>query len=128
MSIPIDPQILSCVQAFADEIVAAVRASFVDIVSGALGVTGGPRRGRRAAASRSNAARGRGAKRDPKEIAALTDRLGDFIKKNPGKRIEEIGKELGVNTKELALLVKKLLAAKSVSIKGQKRAMRYFGR
>ena len=130
MTIPTDPELLSRVAAFADSIVAAVRASTLDIISEALGVdsSAGPRRGRRAVSSRSVPGRRRGAKRDPRDIAALAERLGDFISKNPGKRIEEIGTALGTSTKELVLPVKKLLAAKTISTKGEKRATRYFGR
>jgi hypothetical protein len=128
MSIPTDPEILSRVAAFADAIVSAVRASTLDIIQEALGVDGRARRGRRVASSRGGAERRRGAKRDPRDIAALTERLGDFISKNPGKRIEEIGSALGTSTKELVLPVKKLLLAKTISTKGEKRATRYFGR
>ncbi|HEX6275298.1 MAG TPA: hypothetical protein VFZ53_19795 [Polyangiaceae bacterium] len=59
-------------------------------------------------------------------LAALTDKLEGFIKKNPGKRIEEIGQALGTPTKELVLPVRKLVAAKKVSTKGKKRATKYF--
>ena len=70
----------------------------------------------------------KGAKRDPGELDALTEKLGAFIKKNPGQRIEQVRKELGVTTKDLALPVKRLLAAKKVSTKGQKRATTYYPR
>ena len=72
--------------------------------------------------------RPKGAKRDPRVLEALTEKLGAFIKKNPGQRIEEIGKALGTRTKDLVLPVKKLIAAKKVSTKGEKRATKYFPR
>ncbi|HVR20114.1 MAG TPA: hypothetical protein VMS65_10470 [Polyangiaceae bacterium] len=128
MPIPTDPEILSRVAAFAESIVSAVRAETLDTIRAALGVDGDARRGRRAVSSRGAPGRRRGAKRDPGDIAALTERLGDFISKNPGKRIEEIGSALGTSTKELVLPVKKLLLAKTISTKGEKRATRYFGR
>jgi predicted transcriptional regulator len=59
-------------------------------------------------------------------IAALTSRLQAFIAKNPGKRIEQIGQDLSVSTKELVLSVKKLLAAKAIKTRGQRRATAYF--
>jgi predicted transcriptional regulator len=61
-------------------------------------------------------------------LEALTEKLGAFIKKNPGQRIEQIGKALGTPTKELALPVKKLLAAKRIATRGQKRSTKYFPR
>ena len=76
----------------------------------------------------SSGRRAKGAKRDPRLLQALTDKLGDYIKKNPGLRIEQIGKALGTPTKDLALPVKKLVAAKKISTKGQKRATTYFAK
>ena len=69
-----------------------------------------------------------GAKRDPAALAKLTDDLGFYIEKHPGKRIEEIAEAMGESTKDLALPVKKLLGAKRISTRGQKRATRYFPR
>lgn len=129
----IESEIQSRVTAFAAELVAIVRASALEVVQEALGDAVTPRaaRGRGAAvvaAPRAVAARGKGAKRDPQAIEALTNQLAAYIKKNPGQRIEQIGKELGIPTKELALPVKKLLAGKRLSTKGQKRATTYFAR
>jgi hypothetical protein len=67
-----------------------------------------------------------GEKRPPAEVAKLTDGLGDYIKANPGQRMEIIGKALGVTTRELNLPIKKLLAAKRIRSEGQKRATEYF--
>jgi hypothetical protein len=68
--------------------------------------------------------RRKGQKRDPRELEMLTGRLGDYIRRHPGKRIEQIAEALGARTKELALPAKKLMEAKKISTKGQKRAMR----
>jgi hypothetical protein len=72
------------------------------------------------------AKRAPGQKRDPQELKKLVERLAAHIKANPGQRIEEINKALGVPTKDLALPVKKLLAGKRISTKGQKRSTTYF--
>jgi predicted transcriptional regulator len=56
----------------------------------------------------------------------LTTTLGNFIAKNPGKRIEEIAQGMGVTTKELALPAKKLHRGKDVSTRGTRRATKYF--
>jgi hypothetical protein len=88
------------------------------------------RRGRNGAAVRGGrgASRAKGAKRDPAEIAKLTDRLSQYVKEHPGQRIEQIASGIGVPTKELTLPAKKLIAAKQLKTKGQKRATQYFGR
>ena len=127
MPTSLDSEIRSRVAAFADEIIALIRTSAVDVVNAALGGTAvRGRRGR--AVSARMPTRPKGTKRDPVAIARLTETLGTFIKKNPGQRIEQIGKALGIATKELVLPVKKLLAAKKISTKGQKRSTTYFPR
>ncbi len=72
------------------------------------------------------AQRAPGEKRPPAELAKLTDKLGDYIKANPGQRMEAIGKALGLPTREFNLPIKKLLAAKRVRTQGHKRATEYF--
>jgi hypothetical protein len=67
----------------------------------------------------------KGGKRSAEDLATLTAKLGGFIAKNPGQRIEQIGKSLGVSTRELALPAKKLIASGAVKTRGQKRATVY---
>lgn len=85
--------------------------------------------GRRASASAGPAAprqRPRGAKRSPDELDKLAERFLAFVKDNPGLRIEQINKQLGTTTKDLALPIRKLLADGSIHAKGQKRSTTYF--
>jgi hypothetical protein len=70
--------------------------------------------------------RASGEKRPPAELARLTEKLGEYIRANPGLRIEPIGKALGAPTKELSLPIKKLLAAKRIRSEGHKRATEYY--
>ena len=127
---PIEDEIYSRVQAFAAEIVALVQGSVVNLVSAALGEAGGlgTTRGSRAPVRSTSGGRPKGAKRDPKELKALVEKLAGYIKKNPGQRIEQIGAALGKPTKDLALPVKKLIGAKRISTKGERRATKYFPR
>jgi hypothetical protein len=67
-----------------------------------------------------------GAKRPPAELAALVEKLGAYISRNPGQGVEAIGKALTTSTPDLALPIKKLLAAKRIRTQGQKRATKYF--
>ena len=43
-----------------------------------------------------------------------------------GLRIEQIHKELGTTTKDLALPIRKLIAEKRIKTKGQKRSTTYY--
>ena len=70
--------------------------------------------------------RGRGAKRSPDELDKLAERFQTFVKENPGLRIEQINKQLGTTTKDLALPIRKLLAEGAIHAKGQKRSTTYF--
>jgi hypothetical protein len=83
----------------------------------ALVTAGAPRAGRPRG--------GRGAKRTPADLEALSDKFASFVKANPGLRIEQINKELGTTTKDLALPIRKLIADGIVSAKGQKRSTTY---
>jgi hypothetical protein len=69
---------------------------------------------------------GRGAKRSPADLEALSEKFAAFVKATPGLRIEQINKELGTTTKDLALPIRKLVADKVISAKGQKRSTTYF--
>jgi hypothetical protein len=80
---------------------------------GGLGRTGG--RGR-----------GRGAKRSSDELDMLAEQFHTFVAKNPGMRIEQINKQLGTTTKDLALPIRKLVAEGAIKTKGAKRSTAYF--
>ncbi|MBA3503226.1 MAG: hypothetical protein M4D80_01385 [Myxococcota bacterium] len=70
--------------------------------------------------------RGRGAKRTADELENLADAFVEFVGKNPGLRIEQINKQLGTTTKDLALPIRKLLEDGVVKAKGKKRSTAYF--
>jgi hypothetical protein len=67
----------------------------------------------------------KGQKRDPKDLAALVERLFDFIKANPGRRVEQIKVALGLKTSALTLPIRKLIAAKRITATGLRRATTY---
>jgi hypothetical protein len=118
------------VQAALDELVAAIQestiSSFQAMLSGGSSAPSAQRASSPRAARPAAKSRPKGAKRTPEEIEAQTKTLLATIKKNPGLRIEEISKMIGVSTKELALPVIKLFEAKAISSKGNRRATRYF--
>ncbi len=103
------------VDSFVNDLTSMWRDSIMSRVSGAASSLGATR-----------GARAKRQKRDPKTIATLTSKLETFISKNPGKRIEQIGHELSVSTKDLVLSVKKLIGDRVITTRGQRRATAYF--
>jgi hypothetical protein len=67
-----------------------------------------------------------GAKRPPDELAKLTEKLAEFIKANPGARMELIAKALGASAAELRFPARKLVTAKRIRTEGQKQSTTYF--
>ena len=140
MANSLDERIRARVEQFAAELAELIRESAMETVSAALAGArpspgrGGGRRGGAAAVAARPAGRGRapgrekGAKRPPEEIERLTGRLLDYVKSNPGQRIEQIADGMGTSTKELNLPAKKLISTKQLRTKGQKRATQYFSR
>jgi hypothetical protein len=128
-------QISKLVNDFVAAVSVLARRAAMETLETALGgalTGGGPRRrGRPPAAavalpSFSAGRRAKGAKRAADEIEQTKARLYDYIKSNPGQRVEQINKALGTSTKDLALPIKKLMADKAVRSEGEKRATAYF--
>jgi hypothetical protein len=113
------------VDEFVAQITELAKSAAIETLRNVLGT-----QARRTAATTSTAGagrvRGRGAKRSPDELDKLAERFQVFVKENPGLRIEQINKQLGTTTKDLALPIRKLLADGSVHAKGQKRSTTYF--
>jgi predicted HTH transcriptional regulator len=120
------------VQGFVAQITELARRAALETLESAFGGKAG--RGRSAAvaiklpiaATRAGRPRGgRGAKRTAADLQALSDKFAAFVKANPGLRIEQINKQLGTSTKDLALPIRKLLADGVIAAKGQKRSTTY---
>jgi hypothetical protein len=114
-------QVNARVEAFVVEITELARAAAYQALSGALdspiAVGGGVApmlRGRK------------GGKRTADEIAQMADAFLSYVTTNPGQRMENIARELGLATPELTLPVKKLLADGKLRVEGQKRATEYY--
>ncbi|HSR98635.1 MAG TPA: hypothetical protein VLM79_16375, partial [Kofleriaceae bacterium] len=69
---------------------------------------------------------GRGAKRTAADLEALSSKFASYVRANPGLRIEQINKELGTTTKDLALPIRKLISDGMIKAKGKKRSTTYF--
>lgn len=117
------------VQGFVSQITELARRAAVDTLESAFGGRAG---GRSAAIALSGLGRvgrprgGRGAKRTAADLDALSEKFASFVKANPGLRIEQINKQLGTTTKDLALPIRKLIGEGAISAKGQKRSTTYF--
>jgi hypothetical protein len=122
------------VQGFVAQITELARRAAIDTLESAFGARAA-RGGGSAAISMAAPASsgqvgrprgGRGAKRSAEDLVALSGRVASFVKANPGLRIEQINKELGTTTKDLALPIRKLLADNVITSKGVKRSTAYF--
>jgi hypothetical protein len=123
------------VQGFVAQITELARRAAIDTLESAFGSKPG-RNGSSGAAAAALAAAGlgrvgrprggRGAKRTAADLEALSQRFAAFVKSNPGLRIEQINKELGTTTKDLALPIRKLISDGMITAKGKKRSTTYF--
>jgi hypothetical protein len=116
-------------QKIVEQCVGQLSSLFRDAVTNALGGNGHSNgNGHRNGYSNGNGARGKGEKRPPDELKALSDKFVAFVTKNPGMRIEQINGQLGTSTKELALPIRKLIAEGVIKGKGEKRSTTYFAK
>ncbi len=69
-----------------------------------------------------------GQRRSGAGVDELGQRVVTELKKKPDSRTEQIAAALGTSTKSLALPIKKLLAAKLITKKGQRRGTTYRAR
>jgi predicted HTH transcriptional regulator len=115
------------VQGFVAQITELARRAAIDTLETALSRDGrGRKSGGAALAAVGSRGRGRGAKRTADELDKLSEEFVEFVKSNPGLRIEQINKQLGTSTKDLALPIRKMIAEGAIKVKGQKRSTTYF--
>jgi hypothetical protein len=70
-------------------------------------------------------AAGRRAKRSPRQMANQTEKLYEYIKGNPGLRMEQIVEGMVLDTALLQPLIKRLVAEKRIKAKGKARGTTY---
>jgi hypothetical protein len=107
---------------FVNQITELARAAARDMIDEALGKSGKSLGG----LGRGRGRGSRGGKRTGKELEEMADRFHSFVSKHPGLRIEQINKQLGTTTKDLALPIRKLVADGALKTKGAKRSTMYF--
>src|SRR5277367_5310811 len=92
------------VSGFVAQITELARRAAIDTLESALG-----KRGATSLSPRGGSRR-KGAKRSGDELDKLGDNFHAFVAKHPGLRIEQINKELGTTTKDLALPIRKMIS------------------
>jgi hypothetical protein len=128
-------KIRALVDAFVGDLDRLVREAVWETAQQSLGMSnvsasaparaGGARAAAPAAPARA-AKRSKGQKRNPADIARLTERLLQAIAAKPGQRMEQIRKGLGVDKAELLIPVARLVESKKIRRTGEKRATQYF--
>jgi hypothetical protein len=108
---------------FVNQITELARAAARDMIDEALG-----KGGKISLGGRGGRGRGRGGKRTSVELDKMADQFHSFVTKHPGLRIEQINKQLGTTTKDLALPIRKLIADGTIKTKGAKRSTAYFAK
>ena len=134
----IHDQIHARIEAFSRELEELVRTTAIDAVRTSLGdgrptaprPTPKPTTAKPTATSAARTPlsfkRKKGAKRSPEQLAAIDSAIVGYVKSNAGKRIEDMGKSLGVPTNDLKLRVALLVQKKALRKTGVKRATKYF--
>jgi len=127
----LDQEIQSRIQSFLSELSALVKKSALESVQMALAGSGsangrrGPGRPRKTG---SSAGTGKRVKRSSEQVDAMAARVLAQVRSKQGQRLEQIAKAMKLPSKGLKLPVAKLLAAKKLKTKGQKRGTQYFTR
>jgi len=119
-----NPQIQNIVNNFVVELQSAWNQSVMDALSG-VGVGAGKKGPMAKFALGGVGARAKGEKRTSEELKATKEKFVAFVKANPNLRIEQINKQLGTTTKDLALPIRQLIADGMIKAQGEKRSTTY---
>lgn len=113
------------VEEFVADITQLAREHAIETLANALDLTPERSGRRRRSGAKKTGGNGRH-KRSRVELERLTASLGDYIRDNPGEKMQDIAAELGVTAKQLSLPARKLAADSQIRTEGQRRATRYF--
>ena len=107
---------------FVSQVTEIAKRAALDTLGNALAIGNNVPRGKRGS---GRSALGQG-KRRPEQLEKMAAAFHDFVAANPGLRIEQINKQIGQTTADLALPIRKLIASGAIKTKGQKRSTTYF--
>jgi hypothetical protein len=122
-------ELKTTIDSFIEELSATVRRAALASVQAALGDSTPARRGPDRPKMKfrvGGQAKAPIGKRSPEQVQAMAAKIASYVHSNPGKRLEQIASGLGTSTHELRFPVRKLLATKTLTKKGQKRGTTYF--
>jgi hypothetical protein len=123
----LDKQLDRMVTAFVSDlrrvISAATRDEIAEAMRKALAANGA--RGAKTVRGMVAMAAGRGRKRSPEQMARQQARLYEYIKANPGQRMEQIVQGIGLGTNLLQPLIKRLVDERQIKAKGKARGTTY---
>lgn len=112
---------------FVAQVTEIAKRAALDTLGTALGSASSVKRGSNGAFSRhAGISLGRGVKRGADQLEKTAASFHNYVAANPGLRIEQINKQIGLTTAELALPIRKLIASGQIKTKGQKRSTTYF--
>jgi hypothetical protein len=128
-----NPDIQALISSFSNDLELIVRRATLEQVvatlGAQLGVTTkrGPGRPRTASTSgfKPIVKRGPGGRRSPEYLIKLSESLLAHVKQHPGQRGEQIAAALKTDVGTMRLPMKKLIAAKKIKTKGNRRGMTY---
>lgn len=120
-------RIRSKIETFTSEIAALVREDALRQVTEAIGAARGTATARRkdTVAKVTRSKKPRGEKRTASDLAVTADHVLQWIRGNPGQGVEHIAKGIAIDSRDLKLPIKKLLADGVIKTKGQRRGTKY---
>jgi len=129
-----DAAVRARIESFTADLANIVRAAALEAVTSALGAPSAPAKRGAGRPVKSGTPspivapkrKGKRAKRTPEDVAKMGEAVVAYVAKNPGVSVEQIKMALGVETKDLQLPIVRMVAAKKLKTKGQKRGTRYF--
>ena len=119
-------QVDRIVQEFAEQATQIARDIAMEALRSALVYGARPSAGFEAPYLGDAQCRPEGGRRRSEDLAALSRRFVAFVRAHPGLRIEQINREMGTQTKDLALPIRKLVADRVVRTRGRRRSTTYF--
>lgn len=120
----LDSEIRSTIDVFVEDVTKLVKQAALESVRDALSDGAGPaRRGRKPGPGRPRGRKARG--RSSVDYEAVSSAVLDHVRGHPDQRLEEIATGMGKPTSDLKVAVRKMVLAKQLRKRGEKRGARY---